>query len=143
MSDSSPNLLVIAVIVGIVVGGGYLVLRGTPEPVDTVLPVAVAGSNIEVEVGESFILDGSESSDNVGITAYTWQLGSESENEAIVTFTIEEEGVYFATLIVKDETGNSAQETIQITVNAQPDVNQLLIRNQPRILSQTLRYSQL
>ena len=76
MSDSSPNLLVIAVSVGIVVGG-YLVLRGTPEPVDTVLPVAVAGSNIEVEVGESFILDGSEISDNVGITAYTWQLGSE------------------------------------------------------------------
>lgn len=122
MSDSSPNVFVIAVIAGIVIIGGYFILRGTPDPSDTILPVAIAGSNVVVETGESFTLDGSESTDNIGIVSYTWQLGSDSENGELATFTIENPGIYFATLIVRDEAGNVGQDSTQITVNAQAEM---------------------
>ena len=121
MSKSSSNVIIIAVIAGIVVIGGFFVLKGTPEPSDTMPPVAVAGINIVVETGESFSLDGSESSDNIGIVSYTWQLGNDSENGEVATFTLENDGIYFATLIVRDEAGNLGQDTIQITVKSQQE----------------------
>ena len=59
MSKTSPSIFLIAVIAGIVVIGGFLMLRGSPEPADTIPPVADAGTDIVVESGEAFILDGS------------------------------------------------------------------------------------
>ena len=116
MSKSSQNLILIAVLAGIVVIGGVLMFRGTPEPADTESPVAISGTNFEVLPGETFKLDGSQSTDNVGIVSYTWQLGDLSEEGETVTFTLDDEGIYVVTLIVEDEAGNTGQDTVQITV---------------------------
>ncbi len=122
MSKSSANLFIIAIIAGIVVVGGYLMLRGTPEPVDTIAPMAVAGIDIAGETGDSFLLDGAKSTDNIGIVEYRWQMGAESKEGVLVVFDIDEEGVYLVTLIVKDETGNTGQDTVQITVSDPPEI---------------------
>lgn len=123
MGKSSGNLFIIAILAGIVVVGGYLMLRETPDPEDTIAPIAVAGIDISGETGDSFILDGDKSTDNVGIVEYRWQLGPTSKDGKTVIFTIEEEGVYFVTLTVKDEAGNSAQDTVQITVSDPQEVD--------------------
>lgn len=95
-------------------------LRGSPEPVDTIPPVADAGTDIVFEAGEAFILDGSSSQDDTGIQSYRWRIGAESGTGEEAEFTLDEAGVYFATLTVTDETGNSDQATIQIIVT-EPD----------------------
>lgn len=115
MSESSNNMFLVAVVAGIVVIGGFLMLRGSPEPADTIAPVAVVGEDFQVLIGEKFTLDGSLSTDNVGIVSYTWQFGSESKDGEEVSFTIEEEGIYFVTLIVEDEAGNTGTDTVQVT----------------------------
>lgn len=92
MSKSFPSIFLIAVIAGIVVIGGFLMLRGSPEPTDTIPPVADAGMNIVVEVGETFILDGSESQDNTGIQSYKWQIEAESGTGEEAEFTLNEAG---------------------------------------------------
>jgi PKD repeat protein len=122
MSKSSPSIFLIAVIAGIVVIGGFLFFRGSPEPADTIPPVADAGIDLMVEAGEEFILDGSNSQDDTGVQSYRWQIGAESTTGEEAEFTLNEVGVYFATLTVTDEAGNLDQATTQITVT-EPDVS--------------------
>jgi len=64
-----------------------------------------------VEVGETFILDGSESQDDIGIQSYKWQMEAESRTGDEAEFMLNEAGIYFATLTVTDEAGNSDKVT--------------------------------
>ena len=87
---------------------------------DTVSPVADAGSGGSISIGTEFAFDGSGSSDNVGITNYTWTFvynGSQVElYGASPSFTFWTAGSYGVTLVVKDGSGNYASDTITVEV---------------------------
>ena len=84
---------------------------------DNELPVAKAGKNQTVEVGRPVTLDASGSTDNVGITRYEWDLGDGSiGNMPFMTYTYGKIGVYRVTLKVSDGSGNSATDTVTVTV---------------------------
>ena len=93
-----------------------------------VAPVANAGADQSVNVGDSVTLNGGGSSDADGDTlTYSWAFttkpaestatlsGTTTENP---TFTADEEGTYVVSLIVNDGTVNSSPDTVTITANA-------------------------
>lgn len=91
----------------------------TEKPVflDVADPVAEARYDQTVKVGVKVILDARGSTDNVGIVSYEWDLGDgTTETFPIATHTYEESGTYTVTLTVKDRVGNSARDTVIITV---------------------------
>ncbi len=88
-------------------------------------PVAVAGNDLLVGAGESFVLDGSASSDNDGkITRYTWDLGDGTVQEGVlVNHKYDKAGKYNVTLTVNDNTplsNNTTSDELVVTVNAAP-----------------------
>ncbi len=74
-------------------------------------PCAAAGSNRTVKVGRAAILNGSLSSDNVGIANYTWSFPYHGARMTLygceAEYVFLETGVYSITLTVRDEAGNS------------------------------------
>ena len=92
----------------------------TVEAVDTVKPVAKAGPDQTVDVGDVVSFDGSDSTDNVEVVNYTWTLTYDDElktlygAEPTMEFEIADE--YTVTLTVKDAAGNSHTDTVKITV---------------------------
>ncbi len=86
---------------------------------DTVAPVADAGGNRTAYVGLDIVLDGSASSDNVGIVDYSWTVSVDppvSLEGETVTFQFSSDGVYVVTLNVTDLEGNWDVDSIFITV---------------------------
>ena len=72
------------------------------------LPVAVAGSNRTVIVGETTAFDGSGSYDTDGdVVSYEWEFGDSTptQNGAMVNHVYESLGIYIATLTVTDNDG--------------------------------------
>ncbi len=98
--------------------------RGTDEVVITVrdltAPVADAGPDITVDQRETVILDGSASTDNVGITSCTWRFNTGGQDRElpglVATFAFEDAGTYIVTLTVTDASGNSDSDTLEVTV---------------------------
>jgi PKD repeat protein len=82
-------------------------------------PVADAGTYGDVSFGATTTLDGSGSSDNVGIVEYVWTF-TDSTAVELTGVTVEYEfgspGVYAVTLTVSDAAGNSDVDTVDITV---------------------------
>jgi len=92
------------------------------ESEDTTLPTADAGLDKIVEVGENFTLDASDSSDNKQITSYKWDLDNgETKIGKTITHTYDTQGEYTVTLTVTDSAGNTATDTIEITVEESGD----------------------
>jgi len=87
-------------------------------------PVANAGPDQEVEVGDVVTLTGAGSFDPNGNTiTYAWTLTSKPESSTATltgattvspTFTADLSGTYVATLVVNDGTVNSAPDTVEI-----------------------------
>ncbi len=88
------------------------------EP-DTEPPVADAGSDQTVAVGEDFTLNGSGSSDNVGIVNYTWVYDGNEYYGVELIHSFSEPGTYTITLNVSDEAANYDTDTVSITVEDQ------------------------
>jgi PKD repeat protein len=92
----------------------------TVTVLDTIAPIADAGSDIERAMGEELTLDGRASSDNVGIVNYTWTVeafGEELNKTGNVTFfSISDAGTYRVTLTVTDAAGNWANDTLSIVI---------------------------
>jgi cytochrome c biogenesis protein CcdA/cytochrome oxidase Cu insertion factor (SCO1/SenC/PrrC family) len=94
---------------------------------DTMSPSADAGLNQVVNEDTLVTLDGSPSTDNVGVTNYTWTFldGSLQTLTGVApTYTFATTGVYSVTLNVTDAAGNWATDTITITVL---DASQLIV----------------
>ncbi len=83
---------------------------------DLTAPTSHAGEDRTVAEDNTVTLDGSDSYDDVGIVNYTWSVADEKYHSAIITHEFTDPGTYDVTLTVKDEAGNSDENTIKITV---------------------------
>lgn|GEM_PF-2963154 len=91
-------------------------------PADTASPVANAGTDQTVDAGTLVTFSGAVSSDNVGITNYTWTFTHNGTAITIYsvspTFRFWTAGNYTVTLTVRDAAGNTDTDTVLVTVNA-------------------------
>jgi parallel beta-helix repeat protein len=89
---------------------------------DTTNPVADAGNDATIDVGDSVDFDGSGSSDNSGtIDDYTWEITLNGSLVATLSgvspsHTFNEAGTYTVTLTVTDPSGNTDTDTMTVTV---------------------------
>lgn len=83
-------------------------------------PVAEAGNDQNVAVDEEVWLNGTGSSDDIGIVNYTWTFEYDGSNIELfgeeVNFTFQIEGVYNITLTVTDNMGQKSNDTVHVTV---------------------------
>jgi hypothetical protein len=87
---------------------------------DGVPPVANAGPDQEIEAGTKAILNGTLSSDNLGIFNWTWTIETGDKVKEmfgpIQEISLEQSGDYRVTLTVQDKAGNLASDTLYINV---------------------------
>lgn len=82
------------------------------------LPIADAGPDVQLIIGETFTLDGSNSTDpNGDIVSFAW---SNEQNGSASTLSFSAAGTYTATLTVTDSDGYTASDEITITVVPAP-----------------------
>jgi len=88
---------------------------------DNDFPVANAGPDQSVVVNQTVTLDGSGSTDNIGVTSYQWDFGDGTTgNGTTVSHAYSAAGNYTVTLQVSDAAGLTATDTAQITVTEVP-----------------------
>ncbi len=88
---------------------------------DATRPVVDAGDDRTVDEDIAVSLDGSASTDNVGIESFNWTITRggyvvTAMDGAMVTYTFKEPGVYTVTLLAIDAAGNQGSDTINVTV---------------------------
>jgi len=87
---------------------------------DTARPVADAGPDRVVDEDTVVTLDGSASTDDVGVTGYTWtfmDVTARTLTGVTPTYTFESPGTYAITLNVTDAAGNWATDTAVFVVS--------------------------
>jgi len=87
-------------------------------------PVAHAGPDQIVAIGTTVHFDGTASTDNVGITSYTWtftDINPRTLTGAAPTYQFNNAGQYIVTLTVADAAGNTNIDTVVATVEDQTD----------------------
>ena len=100
--------------------------KGYSNVVVTEVLTASAGSDQEVSAGEVVTLDGSGSTDDLGIESYAWDFDASDglQQDALgvtVQHSYDTAGTYTATLTVTDSDGNTDSDTVMITVSAAED----------------------
>jgi len=95
-----------------------LPLTVKPAGAENQPPVAVAGENLTVKVGEEITFDGGKSSDPDGqIASYEWDFGDGTKAEGVQVKKIyDKPGEYQVTLTVTDDKGATATATLTVTV---------------------------
>ena len=95
-------------------------LPPTNEP-----PVADAGDDQTVSIGDEVTFDGSGSSDDSGIENYTWTFTYDGEEKELYgvspEFTFDLAGTYTVTLTVEDADGETDTDTVAITVEEEEE----------------------
>ncbi|NOQ53621.1 MAG: PKD domain-containing protein [Thermoplasmata archaeon] len=92
---------------------------------DATDPVADAGEDILVDQDNAFHLDGSNSTDNVGVVSWTWFIFI-GDDPTVLTgetkwYSISEPGSYVVRLEVEDDVGNSASIDFTVIVRDTTD----------------------
>lgn len=90
------------------------------EPNDPPAAVLSASHN-ESGVGDQVDFDASDSSDAVGIDSFTWKVSGTTEygpaeDLDTITHSFTEDGDYTVTVVVEDTVGQTATDTVQLTV---------------------------
>lgn len=86
---------------------------------DETKPTANAGNKKAISIGDTVSFDGSDSSDNVGITTYNWDINDDETYEKTgqsTSHTFNQRGITIVTLRVIDAAGNTDTDTIQVKV---------------------------
>ncbi|MEM3640344.1 MAG: PKD domain-containing protein [Candidatus Bathyarchaeia archaeon] len=87
--------------------------------IDKTPPIANAGRDRTVTVGETINFDASASTDNIGIASYEWNFGDGTTKMGKnVTHQYSNPGTYTVTLTVKDAAGNTATHSITLTATS-------------------------
>jgi len=90
--------------------------------VENVLPTANAGTPKErkATVGKPVILDASGTTDttsDINELNYTWKIGEETVYGVVVHYTFLEAGEFTVTLVVRDNDGETSEETVTFSVS--------------------------
>ncbi len=89
---------------------------------DSTPPVAQAGEDITIEEGDTVVLNGTGSKDNVGILTYTWRFiydGAEKElNGPLANFSFLIPGNYTIILTVEDAMSNIGTDVVKVQVES-------------------------
>ena len=91
------------------------------------LPVAIAGDNATVEIGESLQFFGQGEDEDGNIDIYEWDFDGDgtydwsSNTASSATYVYDSEGIFTAILRVTDNDGYTATDSRTITVNKVPD----------------------
>ncbi len=103
--------------------------------VDNTKPIADAGENQNISVGESAVLNGNGSSDANGIESYRWSLVDDSYPHNLTgektSYIFNNEGSYVVTLTVTDPAGNEAFDTMIVTVTGFVVVDPYVVETTP------------
>ncbi len=87
---------------------------------DITPPIAVLAENVTVGQNEPLLLNGSMSTDNVGIISWRWTIGDTDNtyqfDEEVFEYTYREVGIFNITLNVTDAAGSWAEATMMVTV---------------------------
>jgi PKD repeat protein len=87
---------------------------------DGISPVAVTGPDVDIGQGTTVTLDGSASTDNVGVVAWTWTFTYDGEDTTLegetALFTFDFPGEYQVTLTVEDAAGHEGEAILSIRV---------------------------
>ena len=101
------------------------------EPPDTETPVANAGGDLQVPAGAFVTLDGSGSTDNVGVVNYSWRLEYNGTQITLYgdkpRFRFDISGRYVVSLTVRDGSGLADSDQMEILVGSEPKGDLLLI----------------
>jgi hypothetical protein len=101
----------------------FVVLFTAANPMasdDTEPPVADAGADRTVSLGQTVAFDGSDSYDDMGIVSWEWSLSYAGSNLRFggetALFTFDRVGLYQVTLTVTDGAGNSDTDLFWVSV---------------------------
>jgi len=89
--------------------------------VDDVSPVAEAGNSKTISYGEACYFNAENSTDNVGIVNYTWNIQEKEFYVEQMNYTFTDIGHYKSVLTVEDEAGNKDSDSIVVTVEDETD----------------------
>jgi hypothetical protein len=83
-------------------------------------PIANAGNDQTIVIGQNITLDGSKSNDDVSISTYSWEEGGVvlGTGENLVAYTPTTLGDHTLTLTVTDNEGSTNSDTVVVTVRA-------------------------
>ncbi|HEX9063379.1 MAG TPA: lectin-like protein, partial [Clostridia bacterium] len=89
----------------------------TPLNIDSYAPAAEAGDDMQTTEGLELQFDGTKSRDNDGIASYSWDFGDgEKSSLPQPKHIYSKEGQYTVKLTVSDFSGNTASDTLHVTV---------------------------
>jgi len=107
--------------------GNKVERTGTVTIMDSIAPFADAGFDVVVKRGTIVVLNSSASSDNIGITNWTWMVDYGTGTDSIEGMVIEQKfnkaGTFTITLTVKDGYGNIGTDTVTINVERTEEKN--------------------
>ncbi len=122
-------------------GGESHIMHSTSSDIpDWIPPVAITGGDKVVGQGDTVSLDGSGSTDNVGVTNWSWAFRHDGEMILLygenTSFEFYELGVHNVTLWVRDASGNQHSSRMTVTVedtvppfaDAGPDQERAVVR---------------
>ena len=95
-------------------------LKFATSLIDTMPPIPNAGSDQTVDEGTYVTFDASGSSDNIGISSYTWTFVDVSPQTLVgesPDYLFDNPGVYVVTLNISDAAGYFETDTVTVTVN--------------------------